>query len=114
MSDASGHAPSDAAIADAILALVSMRGAGKSICPSEAARAVAAEPDAWRQYLNRVRQVAARLARDGKLTILRHNKPIAPDAMRGVIRLAAVTAEHPTISLGESPASSQPDVEDSR
>ncbi|MEO1329866.1 MAG: DUF3253 domain-containing protein [Pseudomonadota bacterium] len=78
--------PDREAIAAEILALVAARGPGKSICPSEAARAL--DPDDWRRLMGAVRAEAAALARSGRLTILRKGRPIDPDAMRGVVRLA--------------------------
>jgi hypothetical protein len=41
--------------------------------------------------LGAVRKVAADLARQGKIEILRKGKPINPDDMRGVIRLRAIS-----------------------
>jgi hypothetical protein len=75
----------DPAIAAAILRLVQARGAGKSICPTDAARAVA--PEAWRTRLADVRRVAVALARDGRIDILRKGRVIDPAALHGVIRL---------------------------
>jgi hypothetical protein len=77
---------SEPAIRDAILALVAERGAEKSICPSEAARALDAE--GWRSLMTRVRREAVRLAQEGRIEILRKGKPVDPGAeIRGVIRL---------------------------
>ena len=72
-------------IAAEMLRLVRLRGAGKSICPSEVARSLA--PDGWRPLLSAVRQVAAELALTGDLAILRKGKIVPPAEMRGVIRL---------------------------
>ncbi len=58
---------------------------GKSISPEEVARAVDAE--GWRRLLGHVRAVARGLARQGKLVILRHNKPADPGDFKGVYRL---------------------------
>ncbi len=78
----------EAAIAAAILDLVAERGPERSICPSEAARALAAgSPAVWQSLLAPVRRVAAGLATEGRIDILRKGKPIPPEAMRGVIRL---------------------------
>jgi hypothetical protein len=74
------------AIAEATLRLVAARGAGKSICPSEVARDLA--PDAWRPLLGVVREVAAALAAEGRITILRKGRPVPPAELRGVVRLA--------------------------
>ena len=52
-------------IEDAIFSLLAERGPGKSIDPSEAARAVDAE--GWRRLLPQVRSTAVGLARQGRL-----------------------------------------------
>ena len=67
-----------------ILALTEARGADKSICPSEVARAL---DDDWRRLMTDVRRVALRLAEAGRIDILRKGKPIEPTAIKGVIRL---------------------------
>ena len=58
---------------------------GKSVSPEEVARAV--DPEGWRRLLGHVRAVSRGLARQGKLVILRHNKPADPDDFKGVYRL---------------------------
>lgn len=68
-----------------ILRQAEARGAAKSLCPSEVARALA--PEAWRPLLGPVRQAALRLATEGRIEILRKGKPVPPEAVRGVIRL---------------------------
>jgi len=79
------------AITAEILRQTEERGAEKSICPSEVARALAVEEDAWRRLLGPVRAAALRLSREGRVEILRKGKPIDPqeEAVRGVIRLRA-------------------------
>jgi hypothetical protein len=77
------------AITDAMLRIAAERGPEKSLCPTDVARAVSAED--WRPLLGAVRKVAADLARQGKIEILRKGKPINPDEMRGVIRLRATS-----------------------
>ena len=77
------------AITAALLHLAAERGPEKSLCPTDVARAVSAEN--WRPFLGAVRKVAADLARQGKIEILRKGKPINPDEMRGVIRLRAIS-----------------------
>jgi hypothetical protein len=59
--------------------------AGKSVSPDEVAKTLDAE--GWRRQLGRVRGTAIGLARQGKLVILRHNKPADPDTFRGVWRM---------------------------
>jgi len=77
------------AITAALLHLAAERGPEKSLCPTDVALAVSAEN--WRPLLGAVRKVAADLARQGKIEILRKGKPINPDDMRGVIRLRAIS-----------------------
>ncbi len=74
-----------AALEAEIERLAHARGAGKTLCPSEVARALA--PEAWRPLLPAVREAAARLVLEGRIAIFRKGKPIAPDEMHGVIRL---------------------------
>ncbi|MBR0679205.1 DUF3253 domain-containing protein [Roseomonas eburnea] len=77
---------SEPAIREAILAQAAACGAGKSICPSDVARALA--PEQWRPLMTRVRREAILLAREGRLDILRKGKPVDPaEEIRGVIRL---------------------------
>ena len=81
----------DDLVESTILALVTERGPTKTICPTDAARALAAargEDDlAWRRWLSPVRNAAKALARQGRLVIYRKGKPADPDDFRGVIRL---------------------------
>ena len=89
--------PDPIAVAAAILHLVDARGPDKSICPSEAARALAeakgAVGDEWQSLLGDVRQAAVNLAQAGRIEILRKGKPIDPGSVRGVVRLRVRRAE---------------------
>jgi hypothetical protein len=86
MSEASQHLNDiDVRIRAQVIALVEERGVGKTICPSEVARAV--RPDDWRPLLKKVRKAAIGLADDGQISIFRKGKPIPTDQVRGVIRL---------------------------
>jgi hypothetical protein len=70
---------------DLIIRLTTERGADKSICPSEVARLLG---DPWQRHMTPVRQAAIKLAREGRLQVLRKGKPVADlDEVRGVIRL---------------------------
>jgi hypothetical protein len=73
----------------AILDLVRQCGPEKSICPTDAARRLAGNPkdESWRGKLSPVRLAAQRLAKAGKIEILRKGKAVAPEDARGVIRL---------------------------
>lgn len=76
-----------------ILALVDERGAGKTICPSEAARAIAGDhPDNWSRLMEPVRQAATRLMKRGRVVIRRKGRPVDPDDFKGVYRLSGPDA----------------------
>lgn len=79
------EAPNGDRVATAIFDLLAKVAPGKSIAPEDVARAVEAER--WQRVLGHVRAVARGLARDGRLVILRHNKPADPDDFKGVYRL---------------------------
>ena len=79
---------SDAELARVMLALLAERGAGKTIDPTEVARAVAGpSPDAWGRMMQAVRRVAVRLAGEGRLVIYRKGRPADPADFKGVYRL---------------------------
>jgi Protein of unknown function (DUF3253) len=74
-------------VAATILRLAAEAGAGKSISPEEAARALAGDEPNWQRLLPRVRQAAGDLARAGSIEILRKGKPVDDlDAVKGVVR----------------------------
>lgn len=75
----------DARLGEHIMKLVEERGAGKTICPSEAARAE--RGDDWRSVMKPVRRAAQKLAREGRIAIYRKGKPVDPENFKGVIRL---------------------------
>jgi hypothetical protein len=77
--------PTDRALEQAILGLLDGRPAAASICPSEAARAVAA--DGWRELMEPVRRAARRLAARGQLEIVQRGHAVDPSTARGPIRL---------------------------
>lgn len=68
-----------------ILSLTRERGALKSICPSEVARA--ADPDHWRDLMDPVRHEAFRLAQEGLIEVLQGGQAIRPERPHGPIRL---------------------------
>ncbi len=79
----------DEAIEEAILDLARARGEGKTICPSEAARALSGDrPEQWSPLMPRVRQAAIRLMKEGRITIRRKGRPVDPDDFRGVYRIS--------------------------
>ncbi len=81
------------AVETAILDLLAKAPSGKSVAPEDVARAV--EPERWQRVLGHVRAVARGMARQGRVVILRHNKPADPDDFKGVYRLRLPTAPDP-------------------
>jgi hypothetical protein len=73
--------PSDEDIAATIARLLAARRPGGTICPSEAARALAPDEAAWRALMPEVRRVAAALARAGHVRVTRAG--VAVDALAG-------------------------------
>ncbi len=74
------------AVEAAILRLLAEAGAGKSISPTDVARALHAGAD-WNVLMTPVRRAALKLARSGAIVILRKGKPVDPDDFKGVYRL---------------------------
>jgi hypothetical protein len=69
----------------AILELTADR---RSICPSDAARAVGGE--GWRDLMDQAREVARTLANDGEVVITQRGHELDPNATwRGPIRIRA-------------------------
>ena len=84
-------------LAAVIVSLCAEVGPGKSICPTDAAKAFAKERGeddlAWREWLTKVRRSAVDLAREGRLVIYRKGKPVDPNDFRGVYRLGLPRSE---------------------
>jgi hypothetical protein len=81
--------PDRAALRAAILDLLESREAGKSISPTEAARALAGSDERqWSRLMKPLRAVAVEMAKAGELVILRKARPVDPSDFRGVYRLA--------------------------
>lgn len=73
-------------VRDAILTLTAAKGAGKSIAPEDAAKAVS--PEHFVRVLKDVRAEAVRLHKAGLITIYRKGKPVEdPETFKGVYRL---------------------------
>ena len=83
----------DDLVATTILKLCEKRGAGKTICPSEAARALATHSGAWRSHMDDVRRVGFELMRTGRIVVTQRGEKVDPSNVRGPIRFALVQAE---------------------
>ena len=69
-----------------ILQLLSEAGTGRTISPTEAARAIEPGPG-WHLLMSQVRRTAVKLALAGRLVIYRKGKPVDPADFKGVYRL---------------------------
>ena len=74
----------DKALEREVLALLERRPGGATICPSEAARAVAED---WRPLMERARMAVRRLVVAGAVEVTQRGKVVDPSAARGPIRV---------------------------
>ena len=79
----------DRALEEAILELLRHRDLGKTVCVSEAARAVGPE-DGWRELMEPARRAARRLVESGEIVVTQGGEVVDPATARGPIRLRAV------------------------
>jgi len=77
-----------------LLKLAAERGPGRTICPSDAARALGGDhPDGWGPLMQPIRRAAVKLMKEGRLVITRKGRPVDPDDFRGVYRLSLPSSE---------------------
>ena len=69
----------------AILTLLGRRDPGRTICPSEAARALGGD-DGFREHMDEVRQAAASLRERGVVEVTQRGRAVDPLTTRGPIR----------------------------
>lgn len=80
-------------LASVITAMLAERGIGKTLCPSEVARAIAGpDENEWRKLMKPIRAVAVRMAREGILTIRRKGRIVDPGDFKGIYRLGAASS----------------------
>ena len=84
-----GVRPVDQRLHEAILELLRARGAGKTICPSEAARAVAGSEERaeWEPLMEPARAAARRLVAQGSVVIMQGGHIVDASTAKGPIRL---------------------------
>ena len=80
--------PKPSPIAQTILTMATERGADKTICPSEVARALF--DTHWRKHMDDVRQAAIALQQQGKVSITQKGEPVDVDHIKGPIRIKIV------------------------
>jgi succinyl-CoA synthetase alpha subunit len=79
---------SDIAIAQRIEELLTKRSANASICPSEVARSLASDEEAWRALMPQVRRVADELAQHNAIRVTQRGQEVSALTAKGAIRLA--------------------------
>ncbi len=98
-------------IAALITAMVAERGADKTVCPSEVARAIAGSDETkWRLLMPPIRAEAVRMAKAGVLTIRRKGRVVDPDAFKGIYRLGAPAAEAEALDESDNGAGNSASV----
>ena len=75
----------DRDLEQAITDLLDARAAGKTICPSEAARRVDAQD--WRELMEPARRAARRLVDAGRVEMTQGGKVVDPSTAKGPVRL---------------------------
>lgn len=78
--------PAEAEAETAIRALLERRARGKTICPSEAARALGGD-EGFRPLMPVVRSAARTMVARGELEVTQRGQPVDLDSARGPIRL---------------------------
>ncbi|MDQ2757191.1 MAG: DUF2256 and DUF3253 domain-containing protein [Actinomycetota bacterium] len=89
-----GVSPTDHELEATLLRLLEGRARSATVCPSEAARAVAGEPDgeergheAWRELMEPARRAARRLVASGDVVITQQGTVVDPSTAVGPIRV---------------------------
>jgi hypothetical protein len=78
-----------------ILQLLEQRDPGKTICPSDAARALGGD-EGFRPLMDVVRAAAADLVTDGRIEVTQHGETVDLDRAKGPVRLRAVSRSSST------------------
>jgi hypothetical protein len=85
---ARGVKPVDRELEASIRSLLAGRSADATICPSEAARAVAGDAEeAWRALMEPARRAARRLVAAGEVEITQGGRVVDPSTAKGPIRV---------------------------
>jgi hypothetical protein len=79
-------APNQAELKKTILELLGQRDAGKTICPSDAARALGGD-EGFRELMQPVRDAAGALVEEGRVEVTQSGRPVDLASARGAIRL---------------------------
>lgn len=78
----------DDAIAREIMLQCMERGASKSICPSEVARALSGSEAEWRHLMPDVKRVGDVLRAEGRIAVMQRGQPVSAMGTKGPIRFS--------------------------
>lgn len=105
MTDVDPHRVKAGQIRDVLLLMAAESPSGKPIGPDAVARAIAGKDEkVWRRMMKPIKEEAVRLAKDGKVILLRKGKPVDPDRVRGLYRIR-LRAEGEPMPVYETPRS---------
>ena len=97
-------------IRDVLLLMAAESPDGKPIGPDAVARAIAGSNEkVWRRLMKPIKDEAARLAKDGKVILVRKGKPVDPDRIRGLYRIR-LRAEGEPMPVYEAPVLDDDDL----
>ncbi len=83
-----GVSRTDEALEQSIRDLLAARARGKTICPSDAARAVGpTEDEGWRELMEPARRAARRMVAAGEVVVTQGGKVVDPSTAKGAIRI---------------------------
>lgn len=83
-----GVSRTDEALEQSIRDLLAARSRGKTICPSDAARAVGPTDDeGWRELMEPARRAARRMVAAGEVVVTQGGKVVDPSTAKGAIRI---------------------------
>jgi hypothetical protein len=86
--------PTEEELEATLLELLRQRGPGKTIGPTDVARALGGDhPDGWGPLMQPVRRTAVRLMREGRVVIVRKGRPVDSGDFKGVYRIMSPAAE---------------------
>lgn len=88
MTDIDPHHVKAGTIREVMLSHASAAPAKRGADPGDIARAIVGKDEKkWRQLMKPIKDEAVRMAKDGKLVLLRKGKPYDPDRLRGLYRI---------------------------
>lgn len=112
MIDVDPHRVKAGQIRDVLLSMAAESPSGRPIGPDAIARAIGGKNEkVWRRLMKPIKDEAVRLAKDGKVVLMRKGKPVDPDRIRGLYRIR-LRAEGEPMPVYEAPKLDDDDLLD--